>query len=127
LTRRTERSFRNFIEAMRTRKTTDLNADILEGHYSAAYVIWPTHRIASAAGAIQRADQGFRDNKEAYDALERVQEHLKDNMVPLDGLTYRLGQKLIIDPQTEMTTSQEANVILKGTYRKPFVVPERVV
>jgi len=44
-------------------------------------------------------------------------------MVPLDGLTYRLGQKLIIDPQTEMTTSQEANVILKGTYRKPFVVP----
>ena len=71
--------------------------------------------------------KAFGDNKEAYDALERVQEHLKENMVPLDGLMYRLGQKLTIDPQTEMTTSEEANVILKGTYRKPFLVPERVV
>jgi hypothetical protein len=48
-------------------------------------------------------------------------------MVPLDGLTYQLGEKLTIDPKTEMTTSEEANLILKGTYRKPFVVPERVV
>ena len=56
-----------------------------------------------------------------------MQEHLKDNMVPMDGLTYQLGQKLTIDPQTEMTTSEEANAILKGTYRKPFLVPERIV
>jgi hypothetical protein len=120
--------FRNFIEAMRTRKISDLNADILEGHISSAlcHLANASYRLGQQVPFNEKT-KAFGDNKEAYDALERVQEHLKENMVPLDGLTYRLGQKLIIDPQTEMTTSQEANVILKGTYRKPFIVPERVV
>ncbi|HEV8379806.1 MAG TPA: Gfo/Idh/MocA family oxidoreductase [Tepidisphaeraceae bacterium] len=120
--------FRNFIEAMRTRKTDDLNADILEGHYSAAlcHLANASYRLGQQA-PFNAQTKAFGENKDAYDALERVQEHLKENAVALDGLTYRLGQKLTIDPQTEMTTSQEANVILKGTYRKPFTVPERVV
>ena len=120
--------FRNFIEAVKSRKQSDLNADILEGHYSAAliHLANASYRLGQQVPFNEKT-KAFGDNKEAYDALERVQEHLKENMVPLDGLMYRLGQKLTIDPQTEMTTSEEANVILKGTYRKPFLVPERVV
>src|SRR5947207_9735961 len=120
--------FRNFIEAVKSRKTSDLNADILEGHYSAAliHLANASYRLGQPV-PFNAQTKAFGDNKEAYDALERVQEHLKENMVPLDGLTYQLGEKLTIDPKTEMTTSQEANVILKGTYRKPFIVPERVV
>jgi len=120
--------FRNFIEAVKSRKQADLNADILEGHYSAAliHLANASYRLGQQVPFNEKT-RAFGDNKEAYDALERVQEHLKENMVPLDGLTYQLGEKLTIDPKTEMTTSEEANLILKGTYRKPFVVPERVV
>ena len=36
----------------------------------------------------------FGDDKAAYETLARMEEHLKDNGVVLDGLNYRLGRKL---------------------------------
>ncbi len=74
--------YANFIEAVRKRDHTILNADVLEGHYSAALC-----HLANAA--------------------------------------YLVEDTLKIDPETEMcTNNEEANKILQGTYRKPFVLPD---
>jgi predicted dehydrogenase len=43
------------------------------------------------------------------------------------NIAYRLGRKLKIDPETEgFTGDEEANRLVKRTYRKPWVVPEIV-
>ena len=46
----------------------------------------------------------------------------------LANISYQVGnQKLALDPQTEtFTNCNEANALLKRTYRKPWVVPENV-
>ncbi|HEX4748284.1 MAG TPA: Gfo/Idh/MocA family oxidoreductase [Bryobacteraceae bacterium] len=80
--RLTNENFVNFIDCIRTRNTTGVNAPILEGHLSAA-------------------------------------------LVHLGNASYRLGRTINFDPQTEMAINDhEANELLRGTYRKPYVVPE---
>jgi predicted dehydrogenase len=76
--------FRNFIRAVRSRKHTDLTADIAEGHLSAA-------------------------------------------LSHLANISYRTGQKLRFDPRAErFPNDDEANRLLRCSYRPPFVVPEEV-
>ena len=113
---------------MRSRKVEDLNADILEGHYSAAlchlanisYRLGPEVPFNKTSGA-------FGDDKEAYETLARMEEHLKANGVALDGLKYRLGRKLSFDAATEsFTNDSEANHLLTRAYRAPYVVPDKI-
>jgi hypothetical protein len=43
------------------------------------------------------------------------------------NIAYRLGRKLKIDPRTEgFIGDEEANRLVKRTYRKPWVEPEVV-
>jgi predicted dehydrogenase len=121
--------FANFIEAVRSRKTSDLNADILEGHYSAA--LCHLANISYRLGApvpFNKETKAFGDDKAAYETLERMEEHLtKDNGLKLDGETYRLGRKLTVDAKTESFVGDaQANALLTRPYRKPFVVPEKI-
>jgi len=47
--------------------------------------------------------------------------------VHLANASYRLGRTLNFDPETEQVIGDdEANQMLRGTYREPFVVPEKV-
>ncbi len=120
--------FGNFIEAVRSRKTENLNADILQGHYSAAlcHLANISYRLGTEVPFNQPA-KAFGDNKEAAESLSRVEEHLKNNGVALDGLNYRLGRKLSFDAATESFEGDaEANGLLTRPYRAPFVVPERL-
>ena len=121
--------FGNFIAAVRSRKTTDLNADILEGHYSSAlcHLANLSYRLGEAV-PFNPKTKAFGDNKEAYETLARVEEHLSQgNGLKLDGMTYRLGRKLAVDAKTESFVSDsEANKLLTREYRKPFVVPEKL-
>ena len=74
----------NFIQAVRSRKVEDLNADIEEGHLSSV-------------------------------------------LVHLANISYRLGRTIHFDPATErITGDEEASKMLTRTYRKPYVVPEKV-
>jgi predicted dehydrogenase len=118
----------NFIQACRSRKYTDLRADILEGHLSSA--LCHLGNISYLLGTEQpfsAQSQAFGDNKEAYETFARMQEHLKANAVPLAETKYLLGKKLLIDPKTETFTNDEkANAMLTREYRAPFVVPARV-
>jgi predicted dehydrogenase len=120
--------FANFIAAMRTRKTSDLNADILEGHYSAAlcHLANISYRLGEPA-PYSGATKAFGDNKDAAEALERMAEHLKDNDLKPEELTYRVGPKLMFDAKSEsFVGSAEANKLLTREYRKPFAVPESI-
>jgi predicted dehydrogenase len=53
--------------------------------------------------------------------------HLSCLMIHYGNISYRLGQKIAIDPKTEhVKDSPEAEAIFKRTYRSPYVIPDEV-
>jgi len=120
--------FGNFLAAVRSRKTSDLNADILEGHYSAAlcHLANISYRLGKPT-PFSAKTKTFGDNKEAAEAFERMEEHLKSNGVKLEEATYQVGPKLAVDAKNEsFVDNSEANALLSREYRKPFIVPESI-
>jgi len=118
----------NFIKAVRSRKSSDLAADILEGHLSSAlcHLGNISYRLGTAQ-PFNKKTEAFGDNKEAYEAFARMEEHVKENKVPLDSTSYHLGTKLAFNAQAEtFVGNTAADELLSREYRKPFVVPEKV-
>ena len=69
----------------------------------------------------------FSGNKNAYEYIERMQEHLKENGLKLEEADYIVGRTLNFDSKSEsIIGDDEANKMLSHTYRPPYVVPERV-
>jgi hypothetical protein len=121
-------NFGNFIAAVRSRKISDLNADILVGHYSAAlcHLANISYRLGQEL-PLSKTSKAFGDDKVAYETLERMQEHLKDNGMTPDGLTYRVGPELAFDARSEsFVDAPEASKLLTREYRKPYLVPESI-
>ncbi|GIW82135.1 MAG: NADH-dependent dehydrogenase [Gemmatales bacterium] len=120
--------YANFVEAVRSRNASRLNADILEGHLSSA--LCHLGNISYRLGTLEpfnKESKAFGDNKDAYEAFERMCEHLKANMIPLDKTQYRLGRRLQINADTEtFVGDKEANQMLSRDYRKGFEVPDKV-
>lgn len=120
--------FRNFIDAMRTRKTSDLHAEILDGHLSSA--LCHLANISYRLGELQPFDpktKAFGDDREAYETFGRFEEHLAANGINLKEDRYRLGRKLTVDGAKESFRGDpEAVAMLTRKYRPPFVVPEKV-
>ena len=120
--------YENFIKAVRSRKHSDLNADILEGHLSSA--LCHTGNISYRLGAAQSPDEIREKIKGRHEAMEtfgRLQEHLAANQVNLNHSKLTLGEPLKMDPKTERFPGHAAaNKMLTRDYRKPFVVPEHV-
>jgi predicted dehydrogenase len=120
--------YANFIEAVKSRKHTHLNADIWEGHLSSA--LCHTGNISYRLG--QKATPGeikdaYKGNARALDAFERMADHLKRNEVDINSDKLTLGPLLTMDPKTEkFFGNKEADALLTREYRAPFVVPERV-
>jgi Oxidoreductase family, C-terminal alpha/beta domain len=53
--------------------------------------------------------------------------HLSATLVHLANASYRLGRTIHFDPATESVVNDaEATAMLKGTYRAPYIVPEKV-
>jgi len=120
----------NFIKIVRSRKASDLQGDVLQGHLSAALMHMAniSYRLGKArpAGEIKERIQG---HKELVNAHERFMEHLAANGIALDKTPAVLGAWLTMDPEKERFTgdlSDEANTLVSRDYRKPFVVPERL-
>jgi len=120
----------NFIKAVRSRKRSDLNADILEGHLSSALCHMGniSYRLGheSSQGEIREA---IRSESEALETFERFKEHLAANGVDISKTQATLGPWLKMDPQKERfvgSNARQANALLTRNYRKPFVVPKRV-
>ncbi|MFP6901162.1 MAG: Gfo/Idh/MocA family oxidoreductase, partial [Opitutales bacterium] len=107
-------NFANFITAVRSRKTEDLNAHVLEGHISAALCHLPN--VSLRLGEKQpfsKKNKFFGENKVAGEYLERMQDHLKDNGVKLEETTdYIVGRHLKFDGETEsFIGDDEANAM----------------
>jgi predicted dehydrogenase len=124
----TESHYANFIKAVRSRKISDLNADILEGHLSAA--ISHQANISYQLGKTKSPDEvrdAVKNEKGVAEAFGRMEEHLVANNVDLKKATLTLGPVLEMNPKTERFTNNEAaNKLLTREYRKGFVVPEKV-
>jgi predicted dehydrogenase len=118
----------NFLKAVASRKASDLNGDILEGHLSSAlcHLANLSYRLGTPQ-PFNRKTGALGDDKEAAAALERIQEHLGRNQLDVNNLSYRLGRKLQIEPGKEnFVGDKEADAMLTREYRKGFEVPETV-
>ena len=122
--------FGNFIAAVKSRNSKDLNADVLEGHYSSALCHLPNISLRLGEQVpFNKKTQTFRGNPVASEAFASMEEHLsKENGVKLEQTTYHLGRLLKIDAKSEtFMGDKDANSMLTRNYRKPFVVPEKIV
>ena len=120
----------NFIKAVRSRKVSDLNADILEGHLSTALCHMGniSYRLGQTASR-EEIIESTKSNKELQDAFERFQEHILLNVVDVQKTPRILGPWLQMDSETEKFVgqfSEQANEYLRRNYRQPFIVPEQV-
>jgi hypothetical protein len=53
--------------------------------------------------------------------------HLSATLCHIGNISFRLGRKLVFDPQTETFPGEaEANRLLTRTYRAPYSLPDRV-
>ena len=120
--------YQNFIEAVRSRKHTDLNADIQEGFLSSS--LCHTGNISYRLGQQARPEEireKIKADKDAVPTFERLQKHLEANGVDLMKDKLTLGELLKMNPRTEQFIHHpKADELLRRKYRKPFVVPEKV-
>ncbi|HTU46712.1 MAG TPA: Gfo/Idh/MocA family oxidoreductase [Bryobacteraceae bacterium] len=67
-------------------------------------------------------------SRKAEDLHAPIREgYLSTTLVHLANASYRLGRTINFDPETEsVIDDSEATELLKGTYRAPYVVPEKV-
>ncbi|UCD51826.1 MAG: Gfo/Idh/MocA family oxidoreductase [Phycisphaerales bacterium] len=120
----------NFIRAMRSRKITDLRADVLEGHISAT--LCHMANISYRLGQIRPADrikQAVADNDILAEALERMLAHLYANEIDLKTEPITVGPMLNFDGAKEQFVGDSgdlANMFLRRDYREPFVVSDEV-
>jgi predicted dehydrogenase len=120
--------YANFISAVRSRRVDDLTAEVYEGFYSSALCLLAnaSYRVGEMVPFNQKT-KAFGDDKDAYEAFARTEEHLAKNKVPLDGHTYRLGRKLKYNSDLDNVSDPEARQHLSGKYRKGFELPGKVL
>ena len=117
--------FANFIDAVRKRDPEVLNADVNEGHISAAYCHLANDSYmlgcADSMGSIERTLGG---DPEAQDAARRFRTHLEANGVDLNEHRPTFGRVLAVDREEERYVGDdEATALMRGTYRDGFAVP----
>ncbi len=121
-----EDHFANFIKAVKSRKREDLNADILEGHLSAA--ICHTGNISYRLGekqGVAEIKKTIESQSGAAETFDRMVQHLEANGVDLKATPLTLGPALQFDPKSEKVIGNEAAAkLMTREYRAPFVVPE---
>ena len=120
--------FDNFVNAVRSRKHTDLHADIEEGHQSAAlcHLANISLRLGDQKSLAELKE--IAGSKDATAALTRMLDHLKANGVDADKTLCHVGPLLAIDPTTErfIGKNDKANQMLSREYRKGFEIKESV-
>ena len=118
----------SFIKAVRSRKTSDLTADILEGHLSSA--LCHSGNVSYRVGKLSSPDEireAIKGDKDAMATFDRMADHLAKNGVDCNINKLTLGAFLKMDPKTEhFIGNSKANELLTRNYRKPFVVPKKV-
>lgn len=120
--------FANFIEAVRSRKVEDLNADVLEGHLSSAlcHLGNISYRLGRQADP-EEVRAAVATDAAAMETLSRMEEHLARNGVDLGRSRLTVGVPLRVDPKRErFVGNRQADAFLTRQYRPGFEVPARV-
>ncbi len=116
----------NFLAAVKSRKHTDLYADVLEGHLSSA--LCHTGNISYQLGEkkpLSEITTAVKSSERVSDSLSRMVEHLEANKVDVSGPELAIGPWLEMDPKTErFTNNEKANTMLTREYREGFEVPD---
>jgi predicted dehydrogenase len=126
--RESENHFANFLKAVRSRKHSDLRADIEEGHQSAALchvgnISYRLGKPVSAAAVRERLTQ-LKLKPEALETFERTEKHLVANGVDLANTPMSLGAVLKIESARErFVKNAAADGLLGREYRAPFALP----
>jgi hypothetical protein len=98
-----------------------------------AYKTWLTDQVKPGPSATASGDH-FANFAECIRSrrIENVhcpieEGHISTTLVHLANASYRLGRVLRFDPvKEEVIGDEEANRLLRGTYRAPYVVPDDV-
>jgi predicted dehydrogenase len=98
-----------------------------------AYKTWITDEVQPGPSGKASADHyaNFIDcvrSRRAEDIHSPIEEaHISATLVHLANASYRLGRTLRFDPaQEQVIGDDEANRLLRGTYRAPYIVPEQI-
>ncbi len=116
--------FVTFIEAVRAGKQEMLTADVEVGHLSTAvcHVGNISYRVGQPA-PVEAQRKQVQDIPVFNEMFDRYLEHLKANEI--DPNTSILGPWLECDTQREcFKDHDEANRLVRGFYREPYVVPD---
>jgi hypothetical protein len=120
--------FDNFIAAVKSRKRSDLHAEIWQGHLSSA--LCHTGNISYRLGK-KAAPGEMMEKMKALKGIDetfgRMKEHLARNNVDIEQDKLTIGPVLNMDPKVEkFIGNKDADKLLKREYRAPYVVPENV-
>lgn len=122
--------FGNFLDACQSRNHEDLNADVLEGHLSAAvshlgnisYYLGEGHK--ASVDQIKEVISSVKGHDDNHETLNRTVAHLENNGVDLKKYPLSLGPYLKFDPVKEIfPDSPEATAMCTRNYRTGFVCP----
>jgi predicted dehydrogenase len=121
----------NWIDAVRSRKESDLNCNLTEGHRSSALVHLGniSYRTGKAMNPGDIKDQ-LKGRNQLAESFGRFQEHVATNNVDLAKTPATLGAPLTFDPKTETFTGENSVAAnrfhRRQEYRAPWIVPEKV-
>jgi len=120
----------NFVDAVRSRKISDLNAEAEVGHKSAAccHMANVSHRLGKVHSPTAIREM-TNDLPELSDAFERCDQYLRANGVNLNRKQAVIGPWVTWDSDQHQFTGEfadAANRLSQPVYRKPFEVPQLV-
>jgi predicted dehydrogenase len=116
--------YENFIQVVRSRRESDLNAPILQGHLSSS--LCHTGNISYRIGSEQSADairEQIKGDRDLLPAYERMCEHLAANNVDLEKTPAKLGLVLRMNQRnSKFIENKRANYMLTRKPREPYVI-----
>jgi predicted dehydrogenase len=120
----------NWVNAMRSRKMSDLTAEAEVGRVSAAcsHMANISHRLGKSH-SVSEIREMIAARPELTDALERCDQYLRENGVDLKSSQAVLGAWVNWDAQKQQFVgdfADAANQLQHPAYRKPFEVPQLV-
>jgi predicted dehydrogenase len=120
--------FGNFVDCVRSRKQDLLNAEILQGHFSAAlcHLGNISYRLGREQAFSEKPSLGA--DQRILDSLAAIEDNLRGALkMDLGQAKYTIGPRLAFDAKAEkFVGNEQANRLLTRPYRAPYVVPEKV-
>ena len=120
----------NFLDAVRSRRAGDLNAPVLQGHYSStichlgnlSWRLGRTENLAACRDAV-------RNHPGAAEVVDQLSQHLSANQLKADRARFTVGPWIELDATTgaitavagaDSATLARARTLAEGTHRAPY-------